>query len=372
MHPVIHILSKTALMFVASSTLFFGQNALAQDEPKAGGTLNLMVQPEPPTLNLGINKLGPTSFVGSKIYEGLVTFTPDLEPKPRLAESWEISDDGMTYTFHLRKGVQWHDGEPFTADDVIFSFTQFLPETTPRTGNIMKEVESIEAVDDHTVVFHMARPFPALIYIMEATGGTIMPKHLYEGEDQYRSTPVNNKFIGTGPFKFKDWRKGSYIHLAKNENYWEDGKPYIDEIYFHIIPDANSRSIAFESGRVDAIRTGDVENFEINQLANLPNVELTNDGWEYLESIAELHINLRNEPMGDQRFRQALAHAINRDFIIDNIFSGFGKELNGAFSESYVFKDTSVETKYEYDPAKAEALLDEMGLKPDEIGRAHV
>ncbi|NYT64704.1 ABC transporter substrate-binding protein [Alcaligenaceae bacterium] len=360
-------LRRTLITAVASISLIT-LSGVAQSEPTSGGKLNLMVQPEPPTLNLGINKLGPTSFVGSKIYEGLISLSPTLEPIPRLAESWTVSEDGKTYTFNLRKNVSWHDGAPFTSADVLFSYTKYLPATTPRTKTVMAQVESVTAPDDHTVVFQLHRPFPALMLIMEATGGTIMPAHLYKDTEEYRSASANNNFIGTGPFKFKDWRKGSYIHLVKNSDYWEANKPYLDEIYFHIIPDANGRSIAFESGKVDAIRAGDVENFEINQLSQQPNVVLTNDGWEFLDPIAQLHINLRNKPMDDLRFRQALAHAIDRDFIVKNIFGGFGKELNGPFSNSYPFKDPSVETKYAYDPEKAKALLDDMGLKPDANG----
>src|SRR5690606_235378 len=119
---------------------------------------------------------------------------------------------------------------------------------------------------------------------------------------------------------------------------------------------------------IDRIRTGDVENFEILRLAENPSVELTKAGWEYYDPIAYLHINMRNKPMDDVRFRQALAHAIDRNFIIETIFNGFGRKINGAFSNDSPFKDTSVETEFAFDPAKARALLDEMGLKPDANG----
>ncbi len=340
----------------------------SQTEPVSGGRLNLVVQPEPPVLNLGVNKLGPTSFVGGKIYEGLITLSPELKPVPRLAESWTVSEDATSYVFKLRKNATWHDGEPFTAKDVLFSFQKFLPATTPRTAMIMDLTESITAPDPHTVEFKFKEPFPALMMVLEATGGTIMPSHLYEGVEDFRTAEANNKIVGTGPFKLKEWRKGSYIHLVKNDAYWDGGKPYLDELYFHVIPDANSRSMAFESGRIDAIRTGDVENFEILRLDELPGVEQSLAGWEYYDPIAYLHINMRKEPMNDVRFRQALAHAIDRSFIIDTIFNGFGKKVNGPFSNDSVFKDASVETEYAYDPAKAKALLDEMGLKPNSDG----
>jgi peptide/nickel transport system substrate-binding protein len=336
--------------------------------PKTGGTLNLIVQPEPPAINLGSSKLGPVSFVGSKIYEGLISLNPKLEPIPKLAESWVISPDGKTYTFKLRQGVQWHDGKPFTSADVLFSFQKYLPVTFSRTKLIMEKVESITAPDASTVVFKLKSTYPAFMLIFEATGGTIMPKHLYEGVSDYRTTQVNNTIVGTGPFKIGEWRRGSYIHLVKNPTYWEKGKPYLDNIYFHIVPDAVGRSIAFESGRVDAIRAGDVENFEIARLAAAPGTALSKAGWEFLQPMGFFNMNLRNKPLDDKRFRQAIAHALDRQFIVKNIFSTFGEQVNGPFTNTYAFKDASVETRYAYDPAKAKALLDEMGLKPNADG----
>ena len=348
---------------LALGATLFASNAIAQ-APRVGGTLNLIVNPEPPGINLGNSKLGPSSFVGSKIYEGLISLTPKLEPIPRLAQSWSISPDGKTYTFQLRPGVKWHDGKPFSSADVVFSFKQYLPVTFARTKLIMEQVASIEAPDDLTVVFKLKNPYPAFMLIFEATGGTIMPQHLYEGVTDYRSTPVNNTIVGTGPFKMGEWRRGAFIKLVKNPQYWDPGKPHLNTLYFHIVPDAVGRSIAFESGKVDAIRAGDVENFEIARLAALPNVNLTKAGWEFLQPVGFLNLNLRNKPIDDLRFRQAVAHAIDRQFIIKNIFSTFGEPVNGPFPQGYAFRDTSVETPYPYDPARAKALLDDMGLKP--------
>lgn len=358
-------MKKIQQLAVAVVTALALTGAHAQ-APKEGGTLNLIVQPEPATVNLGLSKLGPVSFVGSKIYEGLITLSPKLDPVPRLAESWTISPDGKTYTFKLRQNVKWHDGKPFTSADVLFSFQKYLPVIFARTKLIMSQTESITAPDANTVVFKLKQPYPAFMLIFEATGGTIMPKHLYEGvaEADYRTSQINNNFVGTGPFKMAEWRKGSFIKLVKNPDYWAKGKPHLDTLYFHIVPDAVGRSIAFESGRVDAIRAGDVENFEIARLAAAPGTALSKAGWEFFEPMGFFHMNMRNKPMDDLRFRQAIAHALDRQFIIKNIFSTFGETVNGPFTNSYRFKDASVETRYAYDPKKAMALLDEMGLKP--------
>ena len=252
-------LATAALL--ALTTAFAAQ----ADEPQKGGTLNMVVQPEPPTVMLGLNRLGPVSFVGSKMYEGLITFAPDMTPQPLLAKSWEISEDGLTYTFHLREGVKWHDGEPFTSADVIYSFSDFLPQAFSRTKRVMSFVGEMTAPDDHTVVFKLREPYAAFLIIFEVTGGTMVPKHIYEGTDIFKN-PANEHPIGTGPFKFDEWSKGSHIHLVRNDDYWQEGKPYLDDLYFRIIPDANSRAIAFEQGQVDLLRGGDVENFEVERL----------------------------------------------------------------------------------------------------------
>lgn len=332
---------------------------------QAGGALNLIVQPEPPTLNIGVNRLGPTTYVGNKIYESLLDYSPDLKPLPRLAESWTVSDDGLVYTFKLRKNVKWHDGQPFTAKDVVFSFEKFLPALQARSRLNLAEVKDIATPDDYTVVFTLKQPYPAFIYVHNTA---VLPAHLYEGVTDYRNAEANAKFIGTGPFKFAEWNKGSFIHLVKNPDYWDAGKPYLDDIYFHVIPDANSRAVAFETGKVDVLRAGDVENFDIRRLAQSDGVELTEAGWEFLQPVGYIHLNNRHKPLDDVRVRQAIAHAIDRQFIIDTIFAGFGHETNGPISRLSQFKDSSVETKYDYDPAKANAILDEVGLKPDANG----
>lgn len=354
------ILSRIALAALLAFPMLSA--AAAQD---AGGTLNLIVQPEPPTINIGVNRLGPSTFVGNKIYDSLLTYSPDLKPLPKLAESWSISDDGLVYTFDLRKNVKWHDGQPFTAKDVVFSFQKFLPALQARSRLNLEEVKEIATPDDHTVVFTLKQPFPAFIYVHNTA---VLPAHLYEGVTDFRNAEANQKFVGTGPFKFAEWTKGSFIHLVKNPDYYLAGKPHLDDLYFHVIPDANSRAIAFETGQVDVLRAGDVENFDLRRLDELPAVELTEAGWEYLQPVGYIHLNNRHKPLDDVRVRQAIAHAIDRQFIVDTIFAGFGHETNGPLSRLSQFKDASVETKYEYDAAKANALLDEAGLKPNADG----
>ena len=152
--------------------------------------------------------------------------------------------------------MTWHDGKPFTAADVLFSI-EMLKQTHARARNNLAQVDKVEAPDDYTVVFTLKQPFGPFLGIFEVGSMPMVPKHLYEGTD-WKTNPYNNAPVGTGPFMFKEWQKGSFIRLVKNPNYHEKGKPYLDEIYWQIIPDAAARSVAYRDrqGRRAARRLG--------------------------------------------------------------------------------------------------------------------
>ena len=337
-----------------------------------GGTLNSVVNPEPPSLILGLNPLLPTQLVAGKIYQGLLRYSFDLKPLPSLAKSWTISPDGKTYVFELERNVKWHDGKPFTAHDVVFSLDVMLKEVHARWRAMHDRSESIKALDDHTVEIKLKAPFSAFIYAFLPVGAPMMPKHVYEGTD-FRNNPANSTPIGTGPFKLKEWRRGSFIHLVRNDEYWKAGKPYLDEIYYFVIPDGAQRAAALESGRVDMVQNNDVEYFDVERLKKLPQFEFLATGPESVAPESWLDVNLRSAPFNDKRFRQALTHAIDRDFIAKNLFFGIGKPASGPIATATRFRDEAAVKRYPHDPAKAIALLEEMGLKPDARGvRARV
>lgn len=347
-----------ASLVLGGTILALGGPATAQ-EPKQGGTLNIVIQPEPPSLMLGIVQNGPTQMVAGNIYESLLRYDHELDPMPSLAESWEVNDDGTVYTFKLKEGVTWHDGEPFTAADVVFSADVFLRETHPRLRVSLEHVEKIEAVDDHTVRFTLKQPFGPFLGIFEVGTMPMVPKHIYEGTD-FKNNPANAKPIGTGPFKFEEWEKGSYIHLVKNEDYHVEGQPYLDQVYWQVIPDAASRAVAYETGKVDVLPGGSVENFDVQRLVDLENSCVTGKGWEYFAPHAWMWLNNRNGPLQDKRFRQAIMFALDREFARDVIWNGLGTIPTGPSSSKTRFYTDDV-PQYPHDPDKARALLEEMG-----------
>jgi peptide/nickel transport system substrate-binding protein len=342
---------------------FLGTAALAQ-EPKMGGVINAVIQPEPPGLNLAMIQNGPTQMVSGNIFEGLLRYSPKLEPLPGLAASWTVSEDAKTYTFKLKPGVTWHDGKPFTSADVLFSIGM-LKETHSRARNNLSMLDKVEAPDDLTVVFTLKQPFGPFLGIFEVGSMPIMPKHIYDGTD-YKTNPYNNAPIGTGPFMFKEWQKGSFIHLIKNPNYHEKGKPYLDEIYWQIIPDAAARSVAFETGKVDVLPGGSVENFDVPRLSKLKDTCVTGAGWEFFSPLAWLWLNNRSGPLANKKVRQAIMFAIDRNFAKDVIWNGLGKVATGPSASSIKFYTDDV-PKYDFDPAKAKALLKEAGYNGEKI-----
>ncbi|QTP59162.1 ABC transporter substrate-binding protein [Billgrantia antri] len=357
-------MSKTPFT-LAVATLAFTSAIATADEPKRGGVIDTIIQPEPPGLVLGMVQNDPTRKVAGSIYEGLLRYSTDLEPIPQLAESWEVSEDGLTYTFHLRENVKWHDGEPFTAEDVVFSADVFHRELNPSARAVLQHVESIEATDDHTVVFTLAEPFGPFLISFEAGTFTMVPKHIYEGTD-FRDNEANNHPIGTGPFEFDSWDRGTVIKLVRNDDYYEEGLPYLDGVNWHIIPDGASRAVAFENGTVDVLPNGTVENFDIPRLSAMENVCITDEGNEYFSPFAMLWMNNREGPTADKRFRQAVMYAMNREFARDVLWNGMGKVPLSAFGSNAKFQHEGLEP-YDYDPERARELLDEMGYDGEEV-----
>ncbi|CUH65858.1 Oligopeptide-binding protein AppA precursor [Thalassovita gelatinovora] len=333
----------------------FAQSVSAQTD---GGRLDVVIQPEPPGLMLGLVQNGPTQMVAGQLYEGLLRYNSDLEPQPSLAKSWEIAEDGMTYTFHLNEGVTWHDGEPFTSADVLFT-TEFLKDSHARFRASFSHVESIETPDDLTVVIHMKEPYGPFINAFETGSMPIVPKHIYEGTD-YATNPMNATPIGTGPFKFKEWVKGSYIHLVKNDDYYLDGLPHLDEVYYRVVPDAAARAVAFETGEVDVLPGGAVENWDVKRLTEMEDVCSTSAGWEFFAPHAWMWLNNREGPTADKRFRQAVMFGLDREFVKDVVWNGFGTVPTGPVSTKTNFYSDDV-PMYPHDPEKAKALLADMG-----------
>ncbi|HEY3152905.1 MAG TPA: ABC transporter substrate-binding protein, partial [Candidatus Binatia bacterium] len=206
-----------------------------EGNPRKGGTLILGMAADPSTLNCGIESSQIVAMVTSNIYNGLIHMDEESNPHPDLAQSWEISPDGLVYTFQLRDNVKWHDGQPLTSADVKFSFESLVGKYNARGREAYRSIKAIETPGPTTVKISLKKAYSPFLEVLTAHDGCIMPKHLYEGTDVFKNPRNNDQPVGSGPFKFKEWHKGSHITLVRNENYFKKGRPFLDSVIYRII-----------------------------------------------------------------------------------------------------------------------------------------
>ena len=311
---------------IASRMPVAAQDATPAPEPVSGGVLRVGVQGDPVELDPALVVLDAASLIIDQVFEGLMHEDPSLVPQPRLAESYEVSDDGMTYTFALRQGVTFHNGREMTADDVVYSIKRVMDEATASPWKeYTSSVESVAAPDAATVVFTMKNPDAAFLASLCRRGLSVVPQEEVEANGDLKLNPV-----GTGPFRYVDYVPNSIVTLEKNADYWLEGQPYLDGIEFQIIPDDTSRTTALISGTVDMIEA--VPHKDIATLQEADGIELAGDQATNLRWIV---FNVREEPLNNKELRQAIAEGIQRQAIIDTAVFGYGTPLHGIYPSDY-------------------------------------
>jgi len=335
--------------------------ALAQSEKiPRGGTLKIIYS-EPTHLNPAIVSGTPTGLPGTQLFAGLVQFDDKFQPRPYLAQKWEVSPDGRTYTFHLLKGATFHDGKPITSTDVAFSL-ETVSKNHPFGVAMFRAVEKIDTSNPHVVVFNLKHPYPAFLAATHPLLLPIIPKHVY-GEGEIRKNPANIKPVGSGPFKFVEWKKGQYIILERYENFFRKGRPYLDRIIIEFVTDPAARTVTLETGATHFIPYSYIGSPEdAFRLEKMPHLTMTKKGFEAIGARAWLAINLRKPPLDNIKVRKAIAHAIDKEFIAKEIVMGFGTPAVGPFRYTNPFFNSTL-PKYDYNLNKANQLLDEAGYK---------
>jgi peptide/nickel transport system substrate-binding protein len=324
--------------------------------PVRGGTLVGIAYPEPPTLASHLNGANPISLITSKIYDRLFVNDDAGALVPRLALSLESSKDGLTLTLVLRKGVTWHDGHPFGADDVKYSIEKIWQRSA---GGNFEIIDHVSTPDAYTAVLHLKKKWPVLVKYLGNFAGQILPRHLYEGTDLV-TNPYNIKPVGTGPFVFREWQRGSYILLERNPNYYLPGLPHLDRVVWKVINDSASRAAALETGDAHFAVRNPVTFSDAARLQKLPNLVV--DTRQYEPTSFWLEFNLRDPIMGKQKVRQAIAHAIDRAALVKTVWGGYGAPLDGPIPSGVKEYFTTDVPHYPFDPTAAEKLLDEAGF----------
>lgn len=302
----------------------------------------------------------PSHEVAGLIFNGLVKYDTNLSIIGNLAESWDISEDGLVITFYLRKGVRWTDGVEFTADDVMFGYKTIIDEKTPTAyKEDYLQVKKAEVLDRYTFRVTYEKPFaPAL-----STWGNlvVLPKHLLEGKDitDISKSEFARRPIGMGPYKIVKWTTGQEIVLESNKDYFE-GRPYIDRFIYRIIPDQATMFLELQTGGVDW--TG-LTPIQYTRQTDTPYFRKNFQKFRYpVFAYTYMGFNLKHPWFKDKRVRQAIAYAIDKEEIIDVVLFGLGRPATGPYVPDTWPYNPDVK-KYPYNPEKAKELLAEAGWK---------
>jgi peptide/nickel transport system substrate-binding protein len=343
-------------------------SAAAAVQPR-GGTLVIGCGPESTSgLTAAVTSAGTAQIVSGKIFDGLLTYDDHFTPKPQLATSWEVSADGLAYTFHLRPGVLWHDGKPFTSQDVGFSVLEVWKKYHSRGRTTFANVIGADTPDDATVILHLSRPAPYLLSaLMSSVEAQVVPKHIYAGHD-IPTHPANNAPIGTGPFRFVKWEQGNYVLLERNPHYWDAPRPWLDKLLFRFFADRSAAAVALETGEAHVSDSTALNLTDVARLSHHPSLTVVAYSATYISGVVAFEFNLDRPQFRDPRVRQAFAHVFDRDFIVQRIWQGYADPVHGPIPPAFPAFYTQKVPVYAPDLAATEALLEAAGLKRDAQG----
>lgn len=358
-------IARTGVTAVLGAAIAIGAVAVGQAaEPKQGGTLVFGTTATPRHLNPAVQSGIATAMPGTQIFATPLRFDENWNPQPYLAESWDVSEDGLSVTLKLRENAKFHDGNPITSEDVAFSIETIKANHPFKT--MFAPVEAIDTPDPHTAVIRLSRPHPAILLAMSSALCPIIPKHVYgDGEDP-KSHPMNLEPVGSGPFKFVEYVKGQHIILERNPDYFLEGKPLLDRIIFKINKDSNSLALGLERGDIH-LRPYDSKTRELVRLKENEDLVVTPDGYAAVGPIGWLAFNLKHPILGKKKVRQAIAYAIDRNFINKALHSGFSKPALGPIAMESPLADQDAE-RYDLDLDRANKLLDEAGYPEKDDG----
>ena len=295
--------------------------------------------------------------ISGLIFNGLLKYDRDLNLVGDLAESWEVSGDGLTITFKLRKGVKWQDGQEFTAEDILFGFQTILnPNTRTAYAGDYKEVKEAFVVDRYTFRVIYKRHFaPGL-----SSWGSlvVLPKHLLAGKD-INTTPFSRNPVGTGPYIFKEWKTGEKIVLRANPTYFQ-GQPWLDGFIYRIVPDPATMFLELKSGGLDFMG---LTPLQYTRQTETYRMRRNFCKYKYLAfAYTYLGYNLKDGKFQDRRVRQAITHAIDKGELIEGVLLGLGLVATGPYKPDTIWYNPKVK-KFPYDPEEAKRLLAEAGWK---------
>jgi len=364
--------AATAGVTPSAAATATGQKFTIEPAKHKGGTLIEGSFVDAKTLNPVLVSDTASSAVSSLIFEGIVFVDPQtVLPQGKLAEKWDISSDGITYTFTLRQGITWQDGQPLTANDVKFTYDMLMNKDTksPRTAELTERIKSVDVVDDRTIKFTLNAP--AAPFLVSNTVYGIIPQHILKdvqpanlAQDPF-STGQKGRTIGTGPFMFEEWVKDDHITLVKNPKYWQ-GEPNLDRYIYKVVPDSNVVAQQLKTGEIDY---GGIDPSQVQDIKSQPNLNVV-----VYDTFSFTFYSYQLDPQKTTLFqekevRQALLYALDREAMIKSIRLGYGRVAVGTMPVlSWAYNPDAIKLKYEYNPDKAKQLLDQAGWTPGPDG----
>ncbi len=342
-----------ALVLAAGGMLYAGG---AAEEPAPRNELRVAVPANPDSLDASIAAVRHSQNVSWQMFDSLVFQNDDLEIEPALAESWEVSDDGTEYTFYLREGVEFHNGEPFNADAVVYSWERGRAEGM-QWRTYWNRAEEVEAIDEYTVVVRTDEPDVLLLTSMAQHWNMVPPEYAEEvGVDEFSRNPV-----GTGPFKFVEWVQEERVVMERNENYWREGLPHLDRVVFRPIPESATRVAAIQTDEIDIVNQLDYE--QAQQLERGTGIEVITYPLDRVFYVTFNNLTSGvGEPTEDVRVRRAMNYAVDIEAIINALFGGYAEPATGLLTRFNLGYDETIDP-YPYDPDRARELLAEAGYE---------
>ncbi len=358
-------LAAIALAATTAATTFGLPEPAEAQEPKKGGTLVIGSTQNPRHLNGAVQSGVATAMPSTQLFASPLRFDDQWKPQPYLAETWKLAEDGKSLTLNLRKDAVFHDGKPVTSADVAFSIMAIKANHPFQT--MMGPVEKVETPDPHTAIIRMSEPHPAIILAMSPALCPILPKHIYDDGKDLKSHPRNSQdVVGSGPFKFAEFKPGQRVVLERFDKFFLPNKPLLDRLIYNIVPDTSTIMLGLERGEVHMFPFSTVPT-DLRRMKDNKAIDLTDTGYEGIGPINWLAFNLTKKELSDVKVRQAIAHSIDKKFITKALMGGFATIDNGPIVPTSPFAAKDLET-YPLDLKKAAALLDEAGYKPNGDG----
>ena len=352
--PVVYFTYTMVSMFRFVVGMFLTLVLVSCQAPDSSDTLVLRLGAEPSLLNPLLSTDSPSSSVNGYVFNGLLKVNPDMSLVPDLAASYSVSDDGKIFRFLLKKNVTWHDGTPFTAADVIFTYNTLLdPKTnTVRRSDYVIDGKAVEfiAINDYEVELRLPSPFAPLLNRL--TMG-IIAKHLFEDED-INTSALNRNPVGTGPFVFSRWESAQFVMLTRNDDYF-DAPAKLSQILLKIIPDSNTGLLAFEK---EEVLSSGIPGKEFERLLEDERFQMFRF---YDLAYTYLGFNLKHPFFSITEVRQALSMGIHKDAIVSGLLRGYGKAAHLPTSpELWTYPESPF--SFAYDPDRAKEILSGLGF----------